>query len=73
MSQDATARCSDCDENSMSDIPSSGGAARVKSDEMSPLLLVAVEEGWEPKSAIAGQLRRHWERDKRARRLRRWL
>lgn len=54
----------------MSDIPSSGGAARVKSDEMSPLLLVAVEEGWEPKSAIAGQLRRHWECDGRARRLR---
>lgn len=41
----------------MSEIPSSGGAARVKSDEMSPLLLVAVEEGWEPKSAIAWQER----------------
>ncbi len=54
----------------MSDIPSSGGAARVKSDEMSPLLLVADEEGWEPKSAIAGRRRRYRAGERRARSLR---
>lgn len=37
----------------MWDMPSSGGAVSVKSEEMSPLLLVAVVEGVEPKSAIA--------------------
>ena len=58
LSHEATARCSDCDENFICDMPSSGGAVRVKSAEMSPLLLVAVEVGVELNNAIVRWLRR---------------
>jgi len=52
LSHDATARYSAAGENERSEMPSSGGATRVKSFEMSPLLLfpeAAVVEALEPK------------------------
>lgn len=42
MSHDATAKCSDCGENEMSDIPSSGGAFRATSFEISPTVALDV-------------------------------
>lgn len=41
LSHDATARCSDCGENEMSEIPSSGGLLNATSFEMSPVVLFA--------------------------------
>lgn len=46
LSHDATARCSDWGENLRSEIPSSGGAVRVTSLEISPMVFVlAAAEG----------------------------
>ena len=43
MSHDATARWSDCGENEISEMPSSGGLVRGTSFEMSPVVLLAFE------------------------------
>ena len=58
LSHDATARCSDCGENLRSDIPSSGGEARVKSFLRSPivLLLAAVVADVVPKRAMVSRV-----------------
>lgn len=41
MSHDATARCSDCGEKEISEMPSSGGLLNAMSFEISPVVLFA--------------------------------